>query len=273
MTTSTTQPSTHLTTGWEPDLADADSLCLTWVRHWADQVEAFARSAGGRTVRDERHLLADYGRPASFFNSAVLLAPPPDRAAFDALLDDIEAATAAGTGTVHLWSLWPTPDLRERGWELDGHPPLLVRPPGAVPDLPAGPPPARVQSAADLAVWETIVVEGYPMPDLQPCRPGTLVGPDLLEDPRFRFWLGHDPAGTPVSATAQFVARDVAGFALGVTLPGRRGHGHWARQVAARLRAEPGRWHVGVFSDDSRRGAERAGFVPVIRHTLWHRSR
>jgi hypothetical protein len=28
-----------------------------------------------------------------------------------------------------------------------------------------------------------------------------------------------------------------------------------------------------VFSDDSRRGAEQAGFVPVVRHTLWHRPR
>jgi hypothetical protein len=263
---------TDLTTGWEPDLGDADSLCLAWVRHWADQVEAFARAAGGRTARDERYLLADYGRPASFFNSVVLLAPP-DPAAFDELLGEIEARTAVGTGAVYLWSLWPTPDLRARGWGLDGHPPLLIRPPGAVPDPPAGPQPVPVGSAAELAVWERIVVDGYPMPDLQPCRPGTLVGPALLEDPRFRFWIGHDDAGAPVTATAQFTARGVAGFALGVTLPGQRGRGHWARQVATRLRAEPDRWHVGVFSDDSRRGAEQAGFVPVVRHTLWHRPR
>jgi hypothetical protein len=264
---------THLTTGWEPDLTDADSLCLTWVRHWADQLEAFARSAGGRTVRDERYLLADYGRPASLFNSVVLLAPPPRPAGFDDLLREIEARTARGSGAVYLWSLWPTPDLRERGWELDGHPPLLVRPPGPVPDPPAGPAPVRVHSAAELAVWERIAVDGYPMPDLQPFRPGALAGPALLDDPRFRFWIGHDDAGAPVTATAQFVARGVAGFALGVTLPGRRGRGHWARQVALRLRTEPGRWHVGVFSDDSRGGAEQAGFVPVVRHTLWHRVR
>jgi hypothetical protein len=269
----TTPTATHLTTGWEPDLPDADSLCLTWLRHWSDQLEAFARSVGGRTARDERFLLADYGRPASFFNSVVLLAPPPDRAGFDALLDEIESRTAAGSGALYLWSLWPTPDLRERGWELDGHPPLLVRPPGAVAAVPTGPPPTPVRSAAELAVWEQIVVDGYPMPELQPFRPGTLLGPDLLADPRFRFWLGPDEAGTPVTATAQFVARGVAGFALGVTLPGHRGGGHWARQVAVRLHAEPSRWHVGVFSDHSRRGAERAGFLPVLRHTLWHRDR
>ena len=268
-----TPTATHLTTGWEPDLPDADSLSLTWLRHWADQLEAFARSVGGRTARDERFLLADHGRPASFFNSVVLLAPPPDRGGFDALLDEIESRTAAGSGALYLWSLWPTPDLRERGWELDGHPPLLVRPPGTVAAAPSGPLPTPVRSAAELAVWERIVVDGYPMAELQPFRPGTLLGPDLLDDPRFRFWLGHDEAGAPVTATAQFVARGVAGFALGVTLPGHRGRGHWARQVAVRLHAEPSRWHVGVFSDHSRRGAERAGFLPVLRHTLWHRDR
>jgi hypothetical protein len=270
----TTQTDPHLTTGWEPDLDDADTICLAWVRHWADQVEAFARSADARTIRDERYLLADYRRPASFVNSAVLLAPPPDPAAFAELIDEIEARTAGGTGAVYLWSLWPTPDLRDRGWELEGHPPLLVRPPGPVRDEPAGTEPARrVLTAAELGTWERIVVEGYPMSDVQPLRRGALVGPALLDDPRFRLWLGHDRSGEPITATAQFVARGVAGFAMGVTLPAHRGRGYWARQVALRLRAEPTRWHVGVFSDHSRRGAERAGFVPVVRHTLWHRPR
>ena len=27
-----------LTTGWEPDLADDDSLCLRWLRHWSAQL-------------------------------------------------------------------------------------------------------------------------------------------------------------------------------------------------------------------------------------------
>ena len=95
----------------------------------------------------------------------------------------------------------------------------VIRAPGAVPDPPAGPQPVPVGSAAELAVWERIVVDGYPMPDLQPCRPGTLVGPELLEDPRFRFWIGHDDAGAPVTATAQFTARGVAGFVNETTAP------------------------------------------------------
>jgi hypothetical protein len=95
--------------GWEPDLADDDSICLRWLRHWSAQLAAFAEAAGGRAVRDERYLLADHGRPASYFNAAVLLAPWSDDAAFGAVVDEIEARTAGGTGAFYLWSIWPTP--------------------------------------------------------------------------------------------------------------------------------------------------------------------
>ena len=264
---------THLTTGWEPDLGDADSLSLAWVRHWADQVEAFARAAGGRTARDERYLLADYGRPASFFNSVVLLAPP-DPAAFDELLGEIEARTAVGTGAVYLWSLWPTPDLRARGWELDGHPPLLIRAPGAVPDPPAGPQPVPVGSAAELAVWERIVVDGYPMPDLQPCRAGTAGRAGaarrsplpVLDRPRRHRGAGdrdrpvHRPRGRRVRAR-RHVARAARARALGAAGrdPAARGAGPLGTSACSPTTAGG--------------GAEQAGFVPVVRHTLWHRPR
>jgi hypothetical protein len=261
-----------LTTGWEPDLADADSLCLRWLRHWSAQLAAFATAGGGRIVADERYLLADLGRPAPFFNGAVLLAPWADDAGFAELLDEIEARATGGTGDLYLWSLWPTPDLCARGWQLDGHPPLLVRPPGPPPVEPARPVPDRVGTAAELAAWERVVVDGYPMTELQPFRPGVLAAPALLDDPRLRFWTSSD-GGRPVTASAQFVAHGVAGFAMGVTLPGHRHAGHWAQHVRLRLATEPDLWHVGVFSDHSRAGAERAGFVPVVRHTLWHRTR
>lgn len=261
----------HLTTGWEPGLEDDDSLCLRWLRHWSAQIAAFTNAAGGTVVHDDRYLLADTGRPASYFNAAVLLAPCGDTD-FSALMDEIEARTAGGTGEVFLWSLWPTPDLRHRGWELEGHPPLMARPPSSPLPPAAGPEPDRVRSAAELADWERVVVAGYPMTDLQPFRPGVLAAPALLDDPRLRFWTTA-VGGTPVTASAQFVAHGVAGFAMAVTLPSHRHTGHWTRHVHVRLAAEPDLWHVGVFSDFSRAGAERAGFVPVVRHTLWRRTR
>ena len=260
----------RLTTGWEPELADDDSICLRWLRHWSAQLAAFGAAAGGRVEQDGRYLLADRGRPASFFNSAVLLAPWTGDDAFLAVVDEIEARTAQGAGDLYLWSLWPTPDLRARGWELDGHPPLMVRPPAPAPV--SGPAPEPVHTPAELAAWERVVVEGYPMDDLRGARPGDLDPPALLDDPRLRFWTSSVD-GAPVTASAQFVAHGLAGFAMGVTLASGRRSGHWWRHVQLRLATEPDLWHVGVFSDYSRAGAERAGFVPVTRHTLWHRTR
>lgn len=272
----TTAIAPALTTGWEPQLPDADSLCLRWLRHWSDQLALFAAAAGGSVLAGEGYLLADHRRPASFFNAAVLLAPPRDSSVFGSVLDEIEGHAAGGAGDLYLWSLWPTPDLRPRGWELDGHPPLMVRPPSTV--FP-GPPaegardPERVTSAAGLAAWERVLVEGYPLPELQPFRPRALLDPALLEDARIRFWTSDDGDGGPVAASAQFVAHGLAGFATGVTRPAARRGGHWRAHALTRLRTEPDLWHAGAFSDDSRPGAERLGFVPVLRHTLWHRPR
>lgn len=261
-----------LTTGWEPDLPDADSLCLRWLRHWSDQVAAFADAAGGTVVRDERMVLADHGRPASFLDSVVLLAPPRGPGELDDLLDEVEARTAGGTGDLYLWSLWPTPDLHHRGWVLDGHPPLMARPPAPAPDLHPSEEPDPVTTPAALVEWERVVVDGYPEPALQPFRPGALAGPALLDDERFRFWTTAED-GRACSASVRFVAHGLASFALGVTLPGARRRGHWWRHARVRLHERPDLWHVGVFSDDSRPGAERLGFVPLLRHALWHRSR
>jgi hypothetical protein len=269
MTTTPTAPA--LTTGWESHLPDTDSLCLRWLRHWAAQCAALAHAAGGIVTHDERYLLADHTRPASFFNAAVLLTPPSAPGQLSMLLDEIEARAHVGTGDVYLWSLWPTPDLSRRGWVLDGHPPLMVRPPGPTPAA-EGAPPQRVRSAAELARWEAVLVDGYPLTDVELTQPGTLIGPTLLEDERFRFWLSSEH-GRPAAISAQFVAHGLASFALGVTLPSARRAGHWSRHARLRLRTEPHRWHAGVFSDDSRPGAERLGFTPIIRHTLWHRPR
>jgi hypothetical protein len=228
-----------LTTGWEADLPDTDSLCLRWVRHWADQCAALTRAAGGTVLEDERYVLADHGRPASFFNAAVLLRPPSDSGDLALLLDEIEARTAGGAGDVYLWSLWPTPDLRGRGWLLEGHPPLMARAPGPVPG-PPGPQPRRVRTADELARWEEALVVGYPLPDVELGGPGALIGPRLLDDPRFRFWEVTE-RGRVASISAQFVARGVASFALGVTLPAARRAGHWSQHARLRLRTEPPR--------------------------------
>ena len=261
-----------LTTGWEADVPVDDTLVRRYLFHWAAYCDAYAAAAGGATTRTDAWAAADLRRPSGYFNSATLLQPPGED--LDEQLDEIDSFFEPGAGEVLLWSIWPTPDLRPRGWQLVGHPPLLVRPPASVQPPPAAPDVdvTEVLTPEQLAVWERVAIEGYPMPELEGARPGELADPSLLDDPRFGFWIGHHE-GTPVSIGTTFVEHGIASFALAVTRPEARRLRHWHGHAVARLRHNPDVWTTGVFSDDSRPGAERIGFVPIERFTLWSRAR
>ena len=283
---------TTLTTGWEPDTATTDTFVRQYLFGWTEMCAAFTAAAGGRTIRRATFAACDYRRPAGYFNSATLLAPPgPDT------IDEIEEFFAGGSGETLLWSAWPTPDLRRRGWQLEGHPPLLIRPPAATVPPPSPTPTVTVEqitTPAGLADWERVVIEGYPLPELLPPppdmqtyqpgtpapgvpapgmpAPGVLAGAGVLDDPRVRLTVSREE-GRAVGIGTLFVSGDLGLFALGVTRPEARRRGHWLSHAVHRLAEVPQSRTAGVFSDYSRSPAQRLGFVPVLRLTLWSRSR
>lgn len=267
---SSTLAAGHLTDGWEPDTPAGDTMLRRFLFNQAELNEAFATATGGTVYRDEHLSLADLGHPGAYFNAALLLAPPAGGAE-GRLLAQVEDLFAGGRGTVCLWSAWPLGDLTIHGWELSGHPPLLLRPPGVAPPAPSldvrG-----VDGPSALEAWESVAVHGYPFPQLADEPPGSLADPSLLGDGRFGFWVGYHE-GIPVSMATSFAAHGLVNFALGVTLPSARRRGFWRRHAIDRLCASPGSWAAGVFSDHSRPGAEALGFVPVVRLTLWTRER
>jgi hypothetical protein len=282
MTTPPERPSApeHLTTGWEPDLPVADTLLRRFVFALAESWAAPVRAMGGRTTRHAAFVAADLGRPSGVWNSATLLQPlpPGDPERIGEVLRAIEGFyDGQGTGGVALWSAWPTPDLSARGWTLEGHPPMLVRPAG----LPLPPAPragegslhiTRITDAAGVRDWERVAVDGFPFRDLQPLVPGALLDGRALADPRCRLWVGYEDG--PVVCGSVFLEHGLSLFGLGVTLPEARRRGHWAAMVSHRLRAAPHLPAAALFSDMSRPGAERVfGFLPITRFTLWTRSR
>jgi hypothetical protein len=224
-------------------------------------------------VRRDEFAAADLGRPAAMHNAATLLRPLPfDRAG--EVLDEVEGFFEGGRGEAYLWSAWPTPDLRPRGWVLEGHPPLLLRTPGGgpVPSAPPGLRVERVSGAGGLRDWERVAVDGFPYRELQPYRPGVLLDERVLADGRLRLWVGYED-DRPVCVGSLFVDAGVASFSLGVTLPSARRRGYWAAMAGVRLVEAPDLPAVGVFSDLSRPSAEALGFLPITRFTLWHRPR
>jgi hypothetical protein len=202
-----------------------------------------------------------------------VLVQPPAPSEIDAVLEELGDFFADGYGEAMLWSAWPLPEgaLARHGWHLGGHPPMLARPPASI----VPPPAARsidirpVVDPTGLAAWEHVVVEGYPLPELQPFRPGRLAHPRILDDERVRMWVGYDGGGLAVSAGTLFAEDDIASLTMGVTLPQARSAGHWKRQAVERLLAAPDVWVTGVFSDMSRGPAEGLGFVPILRLALW----
>lgn len=257
-------------TGWEPEVPSSDTVLRAYVENYAAELASYAASRGGRVLRTDRYLLADHGSPAAIFNAAVLLRPAYDFRSVAAEVADSFAPE--GGGSVFLWSPWPTPPMEDDGWRLGGHPTFAVRPPGGT--LPEAPHirVERVTDAAGLAKWERVAVDGFPFEDLQPYRNGSLVGEALLDDPSAALWVAYD-GDLPAAVAALHVEHGVAGFALGATLPESRRRGLWYALVRVRLLERPDLPAASVFSSDSRPGAERIGFLPISRWTLWDRPR
>jgi hypothetical protein len=263
----------NLVTGWERDVDVADTMLRRFVFHLAALGAAFTLAGCGRTLDADDVSMADLGRSGGLFNGAVLMRPPAD---WDNSLARIERFAAAGRGQFCLWSAWPTPDLHDRGWQLSGHPPLLIRPPLSMSPVDSSSMPRldvrRVISPSDLAAWERTAIGAYPLAGLEDAPTGAFAAPALLDDDRLRFFVGWDGAHA-VAAAVSFASHGIASFAFGATTPAARRRGFWQQAAIARLDANPDVWFAGVFSDDSRPGAEALGFVPLLRLTLWIRDR
>jgi hypothetical protein len=257
----------RLETGWLPTTPLGDTLIHDFVIHHAECIASVAAAHDRRVLRRPDAVAADLGRPSGFFNGAVLLQPLD---AGSTVVSDLESwYRREGRGEVLLWSAWPTPDLTARGWRLEGHPPLMIRPPGG-PLPPAGRDVTvrRVARDTHLDDFCRIVVDGFPLPELQPYGSAALIDRRLLRDARWQLWLA-EIAGRPVGAAALFVEHGLAQLSLAATLPAARGRGAWYALVRARLQAAARLISAGIFSDDSRPGIARLDYLPITRLTLW----
>src|SRR4029453_9151658 len=124
----------------------------------------------------------------------------------------------------------------------------------------------RARGGGALRDGERAAVARFPYRELQPWRPGVLLGERALDDQRLRLWVGYE-GGRPVCMGPLFAACGVARFSLGGPLPEPRRRGYWAAMAGVRLADEPDLPAVGVFSDMSRPPAEALGFLPVTRFT------
>jgi hypothetical protein len=262
--------------GWEPDTPASDSLLRAFLVNWTQSIEAQGLPLGARTLRRDDLAAVDVGRPAFGGNVATLLAPlfPADVDKVMAALDSFYAfSTDAATGTVFLFSPWPTPDLRPYGWSLMEHPPLMLRPAGG--DMPPAPSGLRIEAVRDadgMRAFEIAIVRGFASPELEALGPGAVFSPGMLADDRYRFWIGWE-GDQPVSAAATFVAAGINNVALVGTAPEARRRGYGAALTWQATLADPALPALLIATEEGRPVYERMGYLSLFRFTLWSRDR
>jgi hypothetical protein len=256
----------HLTTGWEPDLDPADSIVRRAVLAHASWAVAQASNIGRPWQDGPRWAGGHAGDRGAMTNWVVVKQPLLN---LGQVIEEVNALLPSDVPYL-LVSPWPTPDLTPHGLGLVGHPPLMFRAASPASESPpAGLELRWVGDAAALADAERVLVDGYPLPELQPFTPGTLYAPPLLQTPT-RVVVAYDD-GVPI-ATA--TAHSAAGITLveGVAvMPSGRGKGAGAAVTAAATTAFPAQPAVLIASDDGQPVYERLGYLRLERWTAWIR--
>jgi hypothetical protein len=256
----------HLTDGWERSAPATDTLVRRTVLVHAAWPPEIAQALGRPWRRTEGWAGAWIGDRGALTNPVVLLRPPADPSKILAEVDEVIPHPAPYL----LLSPWPTGDLTTHGLALIGHPSLMVR-------LPAEhePPLAdrlelrEVRDAEGLAVAERLLVEGYPMPELEPLSSGDLLAPAILKGPT-RVWVGVLD-GRPASVATAHVHPVAVLVEYVATLPWARGRGAGAAVTWAATLANPSVPAVLLASEQGRVLYERMGYVAIERWTAWLR--
>lgn len=257
-------------------MSDRSDLLTRFSLNWAEVLERVVRSSGGRVLREPGVVATDAGRPAGLLKSVVLLEPltPSAMPSLMALLDAFFAFDEGWLGgAVFLFSDWPPPDLTACGWNCVEQMPLMLRRPGG--QAPPSPPGLRVRegrSIADLHHFEQVMIEGFPVPELQNLPAESAFGAPVLGDGRFRFWLGWQDA-RPVSAAASFVAHDLVHLSFLATLPQGRGRGYGSALAWSATLADSSLPAMVMASEDGQRIYARMGYQRVCDMPLWVRER
>lgn len=262
----------HLPDAWDAGLPADDNLVKAYVWGYADLMEATGTALGWPTVRTERFVAVDAGTPFPFQNCVVPLRPfGPDEA--DDLLAEVRDFFAPRPGGPYLlWCGFPTPHLGDRGWQLMGHPPLMLRPPGGdAPPLPDGLEIVTVTTPEGVEEFGTTMVEAFPVPELAG-QPYGGYGPELLDVPGWRMWIGRID-GRPVATAAVHVHGGHNDVEWISNRPETRGRGVGAAVTWAATLADPSLPAMLIASDAGQPVYERMGYLRLTRFTLWFRGR
>lgn len=257
---SATEP---LPDGWGPDTPPGDTLLRDYLDSGVRYLVDVGRAVGAPVVEDEQLGGAHHRAPFPFANLTYVRRPLTPTAWADAL-HRLRATYAAAEPFVVV-SPFATPDLRDAGATLLGHPPFMVRPSGDPADRPT--PPGLelepVTTPGALADFGLTLAEAYPGGPA-----GTLFTPGILDVAGVTLWMARLD-GRPVGTAAGHHGGRVNGVEMISCLASARGRrlGEAITWAPTLVRPE---LPATLFSSDlGRRVYERMGYLAVSRFTLW----
>lgn len=254
----------RLETGWLADTPVGDTLTRRFIVADAEWMEAVAKASGTPVLHTDDVVAVDEHSAHMLFNTGVLLRPVTADQAPAVAAEIVGFFTGSG-GAFTLFCPWPT---ELPGLAPAGHPPLMLRLPGG--ERPAPPPELEITVAGDragLEDYERVLVDGFPLEQLQPVRPGVALHPANLHVPGTRFVVGRVD-GRPVSVATSIVGCGVNHVEFVATLPEARGRGYGAAVTWEATLAAPELPAMLVASDMGRPVYERMGYVALTRWTL-----
>jgi GNAT superfamily N-acetyltransferase len=148
----------------------------------------------------------------------------------------------------------------------------MVRLPGS--PLPTAPAELRIVEVADaatLADVERVLIDGFPLPELQPVRAGSLFDERVLGGP-LRLWVGYLD-DRPVTTAGALADEVLNGIYCVATLAEARGRGYGMAITARAVAASPALPAVLQASDLGYRIYQRLGFTEVARYGVWLKPR
>lgn len=272
-------PSTGEKAGWEQDVPASDSLLRAFLLNWTGGIAAQAGDLGGATLTRDDLSASDIGRPSFGANVATLLAPlyQEDAPEVMAVLNDFYGFGSqedARTGSVFLFSPWPTPDLRPHGWSFLGYGALMLRPRGGQAPIP--PPALRIEPVTDeagLRDFQVAMARGFGMDEIAAAEHGwTIFAPGVLHDPREHLWVGYEE-GRPVCAASAFVAEGIVDVTLVATVPEARRRGYGTAVTWKATLANPDLHALLIATPEGKPAYEAMGYLPLFNFTIWSKDR
>jgi hypothetical protein len=248
--------------GWQRDTPPGDTILRDYVDSAARYFVTVGHAVGAAVVDDDDVAIAHHGAPFPFANMGIVRRPL-DLESWERVLERTRA-TFAGRGAFVLGAPFPTPDLRDAGAHLVGHPPFMIRAAGAA-DVPRpeGLEMVPVTSAAELETFEATLIEAYPGGP-----GGTLFTPPLLDVDGVTIWLAHLD-GEPVGTALGHHGGRVNGVEIISCVPNARGRriGEAVTWMPTLMR--PDLPAALIASDLGRPVYERMGYVALLRFTIW----